>query len=82
MKVKKYSQPHYLPIAEWRISELLSFPRVRALCEMQTVSSKTWTRVAVSISYGGIHYAMITFFLSPSLSLSLYIYIYIYMYEM
>ena len=26
------------------------------LCEMQSVSSKTWTRVTISISYGDNHY--------------------------
>ena len=29
----------------------ISFPRVLVLCEMQSVSARIWTRVAVSISY-------------------------------
>ena len=32
------------------------FPRVLVLCEMQSVSSRIWTRVAVSISYDDNHY--------------------------
>ena len=31
---------------------------VLALCEMQSVSSKIWTRVAVSISYDDNHYTI------------------------
>ena len=47
----------------------IPFPRVLVLCEIQPVSSKIWTRVAVSISYDDNHYTTGT---------SLYIYIYIY----
>ena len=32
------------------------FPMVLVLCEMQSVSSRIWTRVAVSISYDDNHY--------------------------
>ena len=31
---------------------------VLVLCEMQSVSSRIWTRVAVSISYDDNHYTM------------------------
>ena len=33
-------------------------PPVLVLCEMQSVSSRIWTRVAVSISYDDNHYTM------------------------
>ena len=34
----------------------MPFPRVLVLCEMQTVTSRIWTRVSVSISYDDNHY--------------------------
>ena len=34
----------------------IPFPRVLVLCEMQSVFSRIWTRVAVSISYDDNHY--------------------------
>ena len=34
----------------------IPFPRVLVLCEMQSVLSRIWTRVAVSISYVDNHY--------------------------
>ena len=34
----------------------IPFPRVLVLCEMQSVSSRVWTCVAVSISYDDNHY--------------------------
>ena len=30
-------------------------------CEMQSVSSRIWTRIAVSISYDDNHYTTVTF---------------------
>ena len=58
------------------------------LCEMQSVSSRIWTRVAVFISYNDNNYTTGTSLIrtdslrtptdTHSLSLSLYIYIYIY----
>ena len=48
--------PYYLPIAEGRIIGFISFPSVLELCEMQSVSSRIWTRVAVSISYDDNRY--------------------------
>ena len=50
-KAEEPSLPYYLPIAGGRIFGFIPFPRVLVLCEMQTVSSRIWTRVAVSISY-------------------------------
>ena len=41
---------YYLPIAGGRIIGFIPFPRVLVLSEMQSVSSRIWTRVAVSIS--------------------------------
>ena len=35
---------------------------VLVLCEMQSVSSRIWTRVAVSISYDDNHYTTGVFF--------------------
>ena len=50
------SLSYYLPIAGGRIIGLIPFPRVLVLCEMQSASSRIWTRVAVSISYDDNHY--------------------------
>ena len=50
------SQSYYLPIAGGRIIGFIPFPRVLVLCEMQSASSRIWTRVAVSISYDDNHY--------------------------
>ena len=50
------SLPYYLPIAGGRIIGFIPFPRVLVLCEMQSVSSRIWTRIAVSISYDDNHY--------------------------
>ena len=50
------SPPYYLPIAGGRIIGFILFPMVLVLCEMQSVSSRIWTRVAVSISYDNNHY--------------------------
>ena len=46
------SLPYYLPIAGGRIIRFIPFPRVLVLCEMQSVSSRIWTRVA----YDDNHY--------------------------
>ena len=48
--------PYYLPIAGGRIIGFIAFPSVLVLCEMQSVSSRIWTRVAVFISYDDNHY--------------------------
>ena len=48
--------PYYLPITGGRIIGSIPFPRVLVLWEMQSVSSRIWTHVAVSISYDDNHY--------------------------
>ena len=50
-KAKEHSLSYYLPIAGGRIIGFIDFPRVLVLCEMQSVSSRIWLCVAVSISY-------------------------------
>ena len=55
-KAEEPSMPDYLPIAGWRIIGFIPFPRVLVLCEMQSVSSRIWTCVAVSISYDDNNY--------------------------
>ena len=52
----KAEEPYYLPIAGGRIIGFIPFPRALVLCEMQSVSSRIGTRVAVSISYDDNHY--------------------------
>ena len=44
-KAEEPSLPYYLPIAGGRIIVFIPFPRVLVLCEMQSVSSRIWTRV-------------------------------------
>ena len=60
-KAEETNLPNYLPIAGGRIIGFIPFPMVLVLCEMQSVSSRIWTRVAVSNSYDDNHY---TIFLS------------------
>ena len=55
-KAEEHSLPYYLPIAGGRIIGFIPFPRVLVLCEMQSVSSRIWARVAVYISYDDNHY--------------------------
>ena len=45
-----------------RIIGFIPFPRVLELCEMQSVRSRIWTRVAVSISSDDNHYTTSTNF--------------------
>ena len=59
-KAEEPSLPYYLPIAGGRITGFIPFPRVLGLCEMQSLSSKIWTHVAVSISYDDNHDTMKT----------------------
>ena len=60
-KAEEHSLPYYLPIAGGRIIGFIPFPRVLVLCEIQSVSSRIWTRVAVSISYDDNHYTTGTY---------------------
>ena len=62
-KAEELSLPYNLPIAGGRIIGYITFPRVLVLCEMQSVSSRFWTRVAVSISCNDNHYTTGTFLL-------------------
>ena len=55
-KAEEPSLSYYLPIAAGRIIGFIPFPRVLVLCEMQSVSSRIWTGIAVSISYDDNHY--------------------------
>ena len=55
-KAEEHSLSYYLPIAGGRIIGFIPFPRVLVLCEMQSVSSRIWTRVAMSNSYDDNHY--------------------------
>ena len=55
-KAEEPSLPYYLPIAGRRIIGFIPFPRVLVLCKTQSVSSRIWTRVAVSISYDDNHF--------------------------
>ena len=59
-KAEEPSLPYYLLIAGGRIIGFIPFPMVLVLCEMQSVLSRIWTRVAVSISYHDIHYTAST----------------------
>ena len=82
----KNSLSYYLPIAKEIINGFISYPRVLVLCELQSVSSRIWTRVAMSISYDDNHYTTPRS-VFPSIGVSIYIsihcyhiYIYIYIY--
>ena len=64
-KAEETSLPYYLPIAGVRIIGFIPFPRVLVLCEMLSVSSRIWTRVAESISYDDNDYTTGSFHLLP-----------------
>ena len=55
-KAEDPSLSYYLPIAGGRIIGFIPFARVLVLCEMQSVSSRIWTRIAVFISCGDNDY--------------------------
>ena len=59
-KAEEPSLPYYLPMGGERIIGFIPFPKVLVLCEMQSVSSRIWTRVVVSISYDDNHYTTST----------------------
>ena len=54
-KAEEPSLSYYLPIAGGRIIGFIPFPKVLVLCEIQSASSRIWTRVAVSIPYDDNH---------------------------
>ena len=62
-KAEEPRLPYHLPIAGGRIIGFILFPRVLVLCEMQSVSSRIWTRVTVSISYDDNYYTTSTSYL-------------------
>ena len=64
-KAEEPSLSYYLPIAGGRIIGFIPFPRVLVQCEMQSTSSRVWTRVAVSISYDDNHYTTGISILTP-----------------
>ena len=55
-KAEEPSLSYYLSIAGGRTIGFIPFPRVLVLYEMQSVSSRIWTRVAVSIFYDDNRY--------------------------
>ena len=66
------SLSYYLPIAGGRLIGFIPFPRVLVLCEMQSVSSRIWTRIAVFVSYGDNDYTTGT---STNVCIGVYIYL-------
>ena len=54
-KAEEPSLPYYLHITEGRIIGFIPFPKVLVLCEMQSATSRFWTRIAVSIYYDDNH---------------------------
>ena len=61
MKVKKPCLPNYLPIVWGRVAGFMPFPGVIALYEMQTGSSRIWTRVTVFIYSDNNYYTTSAF---------------------
>ena len=61
-KAEEPSRSYYLPIDGGRSIRFIPFPRVLVLCEMQSFSSRIWTRVAVFISYDDNHFTTGTSF--------------------
>ena len=59
-KAEEHSLPYYLPIAGGRITGFILFPRILVLCEIQLVSSRIWTSVAVSDFYDDKYYTTST----------------------
>ena len=55
-KAEEPNLSYYLPIAGGRIIGFIPFPRVLVLCEMQSVSSRIWTRIVEFNSYDDNHY--------------------------
>ena len=59
-KVNEHSLPYYLLTAERRIAGYILFSWVLSQCEMQTASSRFWTRVAVPFSDEDNHFTHYT----------------------
>ena len=56
VSLPRLKYPVCLPIAGGRIIGFIPFQRVLVLREMQSVTSRIWTRIAVFISYGDNDY--------------------------
>ena len=87
-KAEESSPSDYLTIARGRIVGYIIFKRTFALCEMQTVLSRIWTRIVVSTFYDNNRYMMsasiytksviyISLDLAPLFFCCLYIYCYL-----
>ena len=74
-KAEEPSLSYYLPIAGGRIIGFIPFLRVLVLCEMQSVSSRIWTRIALSISIDDNHYTKgnLNYIYSPYSSFNLFV---------
>ena len=70
-KAEELSLPYYLPIAGGGIIGFIPFPGVLVLCEMQSVSSRIWTRVA------DIYIYIIYMYGVPSISFQTFLYRYL-----
>ena len=57
-RLKNLVTPTILPIAGGRIIGFIPFQGVLVQCEMQSVLSRIWTRVALSIFYDDNHYTL------------------------
>ena len=55
-KAEEPSLSYYLPMAGGRKIGFIPFPSVLVLCEIQSVSSRIWNSVTVSISYDDNYY--------------------------
>ena len=61
-KAVEPSLPYYLPVTGGKVIALIPFPRVLVPCEMQSVSSSIWTRVADNhYTMGMIYYSSYSF---------------------
>ena len=66
-KAEESNLSYYLPIAGGRIIGFIPFPRVLVLCEMQSVSSRNWTRVVMFNFYDDNYYTTIYLLICSSL---------------
>ena len=66
-KVTEHSLSYYLSIAGGGAFELIPFPKILALFEMQTSSSRIWIQVVWFISYYDNRYTTSAYFISKVL---------------
>ena len=57
---KEPSLPDYLFTSSGMIAGYILFRRVLVLCEKQSASSRVWTQLTMSVSYGDNHYTTYT----------------------